>query len=79
MKKARMLVLTCAIAMLSGCTTYYEVTDPTTDKTYYTTALERNRDGSVELKDTNSGKTVTLQNSEVSTIDKKAYEEQTKQ
>ena len=59
MKKVRMLALVCAAAMLSGCTTYYEVTDPTTDKTYYTTELERNRDGSVELKDTNSGKMVS--------------------
>ena len=79
MKKVRMLALVCAAAMLSGCTTYYEVTDPTTDKTYYTTELERNRDGSVELKDTNSGKMVTLQNSEVAKIDKDAYKAKTQQ
>jgi hypothetical protein len=73
MKGVRAIAL-CGALSLVGCTTYYKVTDPTTGKTYYTTQLERRRDGAATLKDGRTGNMVTIQNSEVATIKKEEYE-----
>jgi hypothetical protein len=62
--------------MAIGCTTYYRVTDPTTGKTYYSTDLERSRDGAVTLQDERSGAEVTIQNSEITEMKQGAYEAQ---
>lgn len=66
--------LIVALALAGGCTTYYKVTDPTTNKVYYTTQLEERGSGAVELKDAATGGTVSLQNSEVTKINKETYE-----
>ena len=63
-----------ALATLAACTTYYEVTDPTTDKVYYTTDLDVD-DGVATLTDANSGAQVTIQNSEVKEVSKDTYKE----
>ena len=75
MQGFRMLAVCGAFSLLAaGCTTYYKVTDPTTGKTYYTTELTRRSNGTATLKDGRTGNTVTLQNSEVSTVKKEEYE-----
>ena len=62
-------------ALVGGCgPTYYRVTDPTSNRTYYTTELKHQKGGSVRLKDAGTGKTVTLQNSEVTTVKKEEFE-----
>lgn len=61
------------LAGLSACTTYYKVTDPTSQKVYYTTDVEQEKGGSVSLKDANSGAQVTIQNSEVVEISSDEY------
>ncbi len=63
--------LICAAAIVgttlitSGCTTYYQVREPTGGRAYYTTDLEDTRAGAVKFKDGKSGATITLQNSEI--------------
>jgi hypothetical protein len=67
------LMLLGVLAGLSACTTYYKVTDPTSQKVYYTTDVEQEKSGSVSLKDANSGAKVTIQNSEVTEISSDEY------
>lgn len=58
-----------------GCgPTYYRVTDPTTNRAYYTTEMKQKGAGSVQLRDAGTGRTITLQNSEVETVTKEAFE-----
>ena len=59
--------------LASACTTYYQVTDPTTGKEYYTTKIDQMRSGSKEFVDANTGSTVTIQNAEVKEINKEAF------
>jgi hypothetical protein len=69
-------LLACAVAItVVGCTTYYRVTDPTTGRSYYTTRLDEQRSGSVQLKDARTGYMVTVQNSEVKKISKEEYDQ----
>jgi uncharacterized protein YceK len=69
---------TFAVALLvtvSGCASYYKVTDPGSGKDFYTTEVSRKLGGSaIEFKDAKTGATTTLQNSMVLEIDKKTYE-----
>ena len=67
------VVLACAL--LGGCTTYYQVTDPGTGKTYFTTKLGQKQSGAVTLVDAKTGAKVTLQTSEVSQISKERFKE----
>ena len=69
------MVTACAAGLLLvGCTTYYKVTDPTTGKSYYTTELKQKGNGSATLKDSRTGNTVNIQNSEISKISKEQYD-----
>lgn len=58
---------------LSGCTTYYRVTDPSTDNVYYSTNVKKLSGGAIRIKDEKTGNEVTLQNSEVETIKKEQF------
>ena len=72
----RIAILTViATLLLSGCTSYYKVVDPSTNKTYYTTKYEQNRSGAVEFKDQATGSTVTVQNSEISEISEATFKQ----
>ena len=70
----RTMVAAVSLALLSGCTTYYKVHDPTTGKDYYTTKLDQKKSGSTTLTDDRTKKMVTVQNSEVQKIKKEEYE-----
>ena len=73
MINSRAVLALSVLATLAGCTTYYEVTDPTTDKVYYSTKIDQGREGSVSLTDAGSGANVTIQNSEVKEVSKDVY------
>ena len=60
--------------MLMGCTTYYQVRDPSTDSTYYSTNIEQERGGAVSLKDARTNAQVTIQNSEVMELTADQYD-----
>jgi uncharacterized protein YceK len=70
----RVFAIVCATLLISGCTSYYKVTDPTTGKAYYTTQLQQKNNGAASLKDGRTGSTVNLQNSEIEKITKAQYE-----
>jgi len=76
-KLLRMSVALLFLVALSACGSYYKVTDPTTGTTYYSTDVENQKGGAIKLKDSNTGNTVTLQNSEVSEINKEEYKANT--
>jgi hypothetical protein len=73
MKRFAILVLLASLG-LSGCASYYKVTDPSTNKVYYTTDLKRNDGGSTTLKDERTGDMVTVQNSDVQKVNKEEFE-----
>ena len=76
--RRRILGAACTLAafsFLSGCTTYYRVTDPASGRSYLTDDIDTNEEsGAVMLKDARSGGRVTLQSSEVHKISKSDFE-----
>lgn len=66
-----LLAMVLAVGII-GCSSYYTVKDPTTDKVFYTTEI-REKDAGVTFIDAKSGAKVTLQNSEISEIEKDAF------
>lgn len=78
------IILTTALVILvvfglSACGGgYYKVMDPATEKTYYTKDLKEEKGGAIKIKDANTGSTVTLQNSEVTEINKEEFKANTK-
>ena len=67
------VLLLCAV--LTGCgTTYYQVKDPSSGSTYYTTEIDKERGGAVSLKDHLTNAQVTVQDSEVMEITGDQYD-----
>jgi hypothetical protein len=73
MSTLRALVVVLFAVSLAACTHYYKVTDPSNGKVFYTEKVER-KGAAVEFKDAQTDGVVTLQNSEITQIDKQAYE-----
>ncbi|MGD9303168.1 MAG: hypothetical protein PVF79_02830 [Desulfobacterales bacterium] len=71
-------ILLFGTIVLSGCTSYYKVTDTASGNVYYTTKIDQSKSKSVKFKDVNTGSDVTLQSSEVLEIDKEEYKANTK-
>ena len=71
---AALLAGAVAVVAAGGCTSYYRVTDPSTDKVYYTTELKKRGSGTVTLRDGRTGSDVTLQNSQVEKISKEQFD-----
>lgn len=74
----RILMLSSVIlgmlTLVSGCTSYYKVTDPHSGKTYYTTKIEKTKKSdAIKFTDDSSGKIVTIQNSELKEVSKDEY------
>ena len=75
MKKQAVVTLALAgFGLLSGCTSYYKVTDPRTKNVYYTDGISRQPSGSVIPKDAKTSQEVTLDSSEIQTINKQQFE-----
>jgi uncharacterized protein YceK len=70
MKSIRNAFAVLAILLVSGCTSYYRVTDPTTGTTYYTTSksYDESKEGAASFVDARTGDKVTIQNSHVAKI-----------
>ncbi|MHC4648046.1 MAG: hypothetical protein ACYTBJ_21510 [Planctomycetota bacterium] len=71
MKKA--IVVSLLLLIVAGCTSYYKVTDPSTDKVYYTNEVKYKGSGAVELKDAKTGAKVVLPTSEVQQIEEEEF------
>jgi len=64
----------CAV-LLAGCSSYYQVRDPGSGATYYTSDVDRpGGAGTVRFKDDRTKREVTLQNSEVKEISRDEYD-----
>ena len=67
-----LFALALLILSLTGCTTYYEVTDSNSGKVYLTNNWHLGQNmytGSAALKDLPTGKTVVLQSYEMEKVD----------
>jgi hypothetical protein len=74
MRRYLTIALACFFLIgVLGCGSYYKVVDPATDKTYYTEKIKKINGGAIKLKDANSGAEVTIQNSEVTEINKEEF------
>jgi len=67
------VVLFLILVLVTGCTSYYKVSDVSTGKVYYTTGIERKNGGAVGFKDAKTKSNITLQSSEVQQIDKDQF------
>jgi hypothetical protein len=76
MRATSIAVALIGLITLVGCagTTYYQVKDPGTGKTYYTTKYDKEKSGAVSLKDDKTKSEVTVQNSEIMEITKDQYQ-----
>jgi hypothetical protein len=74
MKSNRHVLAGLILLAASGCTSYYQVTDPTNGKTYYTTKLESHDSGSTTFTDARTGEDVTLQNTQVAKITEQQFD-----
>src|SRR4051812_25201701 len=73
MKRVGRLLVLGAICAVTGCTSYYRVHDPSTGKDYYTTDVKQERGGAASLKDSRTGRQVTVQNSETEKISEEEF------
>ena len=73
------ILIACSFALiLAGCATYYKVTDPTSGRVYYTQKVKKHEGtGGVTFKDAGTGGEITLQSSEILTINRDEFKEGT--
>ena len=70
----KMIIIILLMLFVVGCTSYYKVTDPATEKTYYTTEVKYYKNsGSVDIKDGKTGARVVLPSSEMKKISEDEY------
>jgi len=71
----KLLAVVLPMVALTGCASYFKVTEPASGKEFYTQDVSRKiGGGAIEFKDAKTGAITTLQNSQVLEIDKKTYE-----
>lgn len=68
-----MLSMVVSLTLL-GCAGYYKITDPASNKVYYTQDINRKMNGAIRFKDAVSKTQVTLQQSEVIEITQDQFE-----
>jgi hypothetical protein len=61
------------LVLITGCTSYYKVSDVATGKVYYTTGVDHKNGGAIAFKDAKTKSNITLQSSEVQQIDKDQF------
>jgi uncharacterized protein YceK len=73
-KFAACLLAVFIMAALSGCASYYKVTDPASGKVYYTEDIDKKSSGAIEFKDEVTKTQVTLPTTEVMEITEDQFE-----
>jgi hypothetical protein len=68
------ILMAAALMVAAGCTSYYQVTDPTTGKMYYTNKYDQSRSGATSFTDARTGDQVTIQNSQISSVTSQQFE-----
>ena len=75
MKSRTLLVVAVVIGgFVSGCASYYKVTDPNTKTIYYTDKYDRQQSGVIVFKDAKTNSEVTLPSSVIEKIPKEQYD-----
>lgn len=75
-KTRHIAALALGAALSGACTSYFQVTDPTTGRQYYTTEVEDAGDaGAIRFRDARHDEEVTLPSSEVKPISPERYRE----
>ena len=68
------LIPTLLVAfLLTGCSTYYRVTDTKTNRVFYTKSISNKKSGAVQFKDVNTEEKVTLMAHSVKKISKDEF------
>ena len=75
MEKTKLLLVIVVglVVMLGGCASYYQVSDVTTGKVYYTNDIDHLKGGALEFKDAKTKSEITLQSTEVKKINKEQF------
>lgn len=60
-------------AVLSGCSSYYQIKEPGSTATYYTQKIEKLESGAITFEDAKTKTEMTLQNSEIKEISSDAW------
>ena len=68
-----LVMIVAMIVGITGCGTYYMVKNPATGDIYYTDKIDEEKGGAVKFKNASTDSVVTIQNSEVTEIDKETY------
>ena len=68
-----LVLIVMMVIGITGCGTYYMVKNPATGDIYYTDKIDEEKGGAVKFKNADTGSVVTIQNSEVTEIDKETY------
>ncbi|HTS18729.1 MAG TPA: hypothetical protein VMP11_14235 [Verrucomicrobiae bacterium] len=69
-----MAAMLCGIALFAtGCTTYYAVTDPAGNKTYYTTHLHKIHGKGYRFVDARTGAKIIIHESEIRKITEEEF------
>lgn len=66
------------LVVISGCGSYYKITDPTSKNVYYSKDFEKTKMGGLSFKDAKTGAIVTIQNSEIKEISRDTFDEEVK-
>jgi hypothetical protein len=75
MKAIRNGIVAAGLLLAAGCASYYQITDPTTGKVYFSTSMDQSSSGATVFTDAKTGAKITLQNSEVSKITQQQFED----
>jgi hypothetical protein len=62
------MLLLFAVVLAGGCTSYYQIRDPDSGRTYYTDDMKTLEGGAVRFTDAQTGNEVTIQDSSVEEI-----------
>jgi len=69
------VVIAVGLLIFTGCTSYYQITDPATGSIYYSNDVAQQRGGAVQFEDASTGANITLQSSAVLEIPKDSFNE----
>nr|WP_319494327.1 hypothetical protein [uncultured Desulfobacter sp.] len=74
-----MVIMPCFLFCVTACGSYYKVKDLNTEKIYYTKQIDQEKSGAVKFEDPRSKSILTIQNSEVTEINKDEFKANTAQ
>jgi len=76
-KLLTMAIIPCLLLCVAACGSYYKVKDLNTDKVYYTKQIDQEKSGAVKFEDPRTESILTIQNSEVTEINKEEFKANT--